>query len=84
MTFFLSKGLNPLSRILIVFLCSVPVPSVEVLDVYEQTSSSMRVKWDRVKAATGYILLFRPINEPQLEKEVDFQPADSSHQTRIK
>lgn len=64
-----------------VLLCSVPVPSVEHMYVYEQTSSSMRVKWDSVKAATGYSVLFRPINEPQLENEVDVQLADSSHRT---
>lgn len=53
------------------FVCSVPVPSVESLDVYDPTSNSMRVKWDGVAAATGYILLYRPVSEPQLEKEVD-------------
>lgn len=53
-------------------LClSVAVPSSDTMDVYEQTSSSMKVKWDSVKGATGYILLYRPINQPQLEKEVD-------------
>lgn len=63
-------------------LCSVPVPPVETMDVYDQTSSSMKVKWDSVPGATGYILLFRPSQQPQLEKEVDVPLADSSHQTR--
>lgn len=74
--------LKTLSWILVVCLCSVPVPPVENMDVYDQTSSSMKVKWDRVPGATGYILLFRPTHQPQLEKEVDVQLADSSHQTR--
>lgn len=59
------------------FVCSVPVPSVESLDVYNLTSRSMKVKWDGVTAATGYILLYRPAGEPQLEKEVDLRLADS-------
>lgn len=59
------------------FVCSVPVPSVESLDVYDLTSTSMRVKWDRVTAATGYILLYRPVSEPQLEKVGDLRLAYS-------
>lgn len=74
--------LKTLSWIVVVCLCSVPVPQVENMDVYDQTSSSMKVKWDSVPAATGYILLFRPTHQPQLEKEVDVQLDDSSHQTR--
>lgn len=54
----------------------VPVPSVDTLDVYDLTSDSMRVKWDGVTAATGYILLYRPVSEPQLETEVALQLAD--------
>lgn len=59
------------------FVCSVPVLPVENLDVYDLTSSSMRVKWDGVTAATGYILLYRPVSEPLLEKEVDLRLAHS-------
>lgn len=50
---------------------SVPLPSVKVMDVYDETSSSMWVTWGSVEGATGYVMLYRPINEPQLEKEVD-------------
>lgn len=57
---------------------------MELMDVYDQTSSSMRVKWDRVEASTGYILLYRPTSEPQLGKEVDVQLADCPHPTRVK
>lgn len=41
------------------------------MNVYDETSSSMWVTWGSVEDATGYMLLYRPINEPQLEKEVD-------------
>ncbi|CAG01460.1 unnamed protein product, partial [Tetraodon nigroviridis] len=51
---------------------TLPAPSADNLEVYEQTSSSMRVKWDRVEEATGYVLLYRPVHQPQLEKEVRF------------
>lgn len=51
---------------------SVPLPSVKVMNVYDETSSSMWVTWGSVEGATGYVLLYRPINERQLEKEVGF------------
>ncbi|XP_029705380.1 collagen alpha-1(XII) chain isoform X1 [Takifugu rubripes] len=49
---------------------TLPLPSVKVMNVYDETSSSMWVTWGSVEGATGYVLLYRPINEPQLEKEV--------------
>lgn len=64
------------------FCVSVPVPLVDSMDVYDQTSNSMRVRWDSVTAATGYALLFRPINEPQLEEEVDVR-SSRKHSTHM-
>lgn len=48
----------------------VAVPSVKVMNVYDETSSSLRVKWEDVEEATGYMLLYRPVSDPQLLKEV--------------
>lgn len=53
-----------------VCVVSVPVPAVETMEVYDETQDSMWVKWDNVEGATGYMLLYRPISDPQLEKEV--------------
>lgn len=51
---------------------SVPLYTVENMNVYDETSVSMRVSWDGVVGATGYMLLYNSINasEPQLESEV--------------
>lgn len=42
------------------------------MNVYNETSSSMWVTWDGVEGATGYLLLYTPINEPHLAKKVQF------------
>ncbi len=44
------------------------------MNVYEETSSTMRVRWEEADGATGYLLLYKSINasEPQLEMEVKF------------
>lgn len=54
------------------FVLSVSLPAVKDMKVYDETSSTMRVKWEEVDGATGYMLLYKSINatEPQLEKEV--------------
>lgn len=57
---------------LTVFVPSVPLYTVKNMNVYDETSVSMRVSWDGVVGATGYMLLYNSINasEPQLESEV--------------
>ncbi|KAM3603497.1 uncharacterized protein V6R79_023588 [Siganus canaliculatus] len=51
---------------------TLPLQAVRNMDVYDEKSTTMRVKWDAVGGASGYMLLYRSINatEPQLEKEV--------------
>ncbi|XP_075940078.1 collagen alpha-1(XII) chain [Anarhichas minor] len=46
--------------------------AVTNMNVYDETSSTMRVRWDQAGGATGYMLLYKSINatEPQLENEV--------------
>lgn len=59
------------------------VPSVKIMNVYDQTPSSLRVKWEDVEAATGYMLLYRPVTEPLLAKEVEaLTPTPSSLLTK--
>ncbi|KAM4521925.1 collagen alpha-1(XII) chain isoform 2-T2 [Odontesthes bonariensis] len=51
---------------------TLPLPAVKNMNVYDETMNSMRVRWDAVFGATGYMLRYKSINasEPQLEQEV--------------
>uniref|UniRef100_A0A3Q4MGK4 Collagen alpha-1(XII) chain n=1 Tax=Neolamprologus brichardi TaxID=32507 RepID=A0A3Q4MGK4_NEOBR len=51
---------------------TLPLYTVKNMNVYDETSVSMRVSWDGVVGATGYMLLYNSINasEPQLESEL--------------
>ncbi|XP_053193439.1 collagen alpha-1(XII) chain [Scomber japonicus] len=58
---------------------TLPLPAVKSMDVFDETMSTMKVRWVRVEKATGYMLRYKSVNasEPQLEKEVR-AGADSS------
>ncbi|XP_068610238.1 collagen alpha-1(XII) chain [Brachionichthys hirsutus] len=51
---------------------TLPLPGVNNVNVYDESSTTVKVKWEEAAGATGYMLLYRSINasEPQLEKEV--------------
>ncbi|XP_039980832.1 collagen alpha-1(XII) chain isoform X2 [Xiphias gladius] len=51
---------------------TLPLSAVKNMIVYDETKSTMKVRWDEADGATGYLLLYKSINatEPQLEKEV--------------
>ncbi|XP_068454822.1 collagen alpha-1(XII) chain [Clinocottus analis] len=51
---------------------TLPLSAVTKMNVYDETSSSMKVSWDAADGATGYMLLYRSTNatEPQLENEI--------------
>ncbi|XP_062981009.1 collagen alpha-1(XII) chain isoform X2 [Elgaria multicarinata webbii] len=51
---------------------TLPIPSVRNLNAYDITSTSMRVRWEPVDGATGYVLLYDPVNAtiPATEKEM--------------
>ncbi|XP_057679033.1 collagen alpha-1(XII) chain isoform X2 [Corythoichthys intestinalis] len=51
---------------------TLPLPAVTSVNVYDETMSTMRVRWQPVDGASGYVLLYRSINgtEPQTDKEV--------------
>lgn len=42
------------------------------MDVYDEQTTTMRVRWEEVKDATGYILRYDAINatQPTVEQEV--------------
>ncbi|XP_056260514.1 collagen alpha-1(XII) chain isoform X3 [Seriola aureovittata] len=51
---------------------TLPLSAVRNMNVYDETLSTMRVRWEEADGATGYMLLYKAINatEPQLEKEM--------------
>ncbi|XP_040920044.1 collagen alpha-1(XII) chain isoform X3 [Toxotes jaculatrix] len=51
---------------------TLPLSAVKDMIVYDETTSTMRVRWEEAEGATGYMLLYRPINAtgPQQDKEV--------------
>lgn len=59
---------------------TVAIPSVRNLNTYDITSTTMRVRWEPLDGATGYLLLYDAVNAtvPTAEKEVwnaAFHPA---------
>uniref|UniRef100_A0A8C5E3M3 Collagen alpha-1(XII) chain-like n=1 Tax=Gouania willdenowi TaxID=441366 RepID=A0A8C5E3M3_GOUWI len=51
---------------------TLPLSAVKNMNVYDETSTTMRVSWDAAPRASSYMLLYRTLNasEPQLENEV--------------
>ncbi|XP_077566419.1 collagen alpha-1(XII) chain isoform X2 [Stigmatopora nigra] len=51
---------------------TLPLPSVASVDVYDRSTSALRVRWGPADGATGYVLLYRPVNasEPEADREV--------------
>uniref|UniRef100_A0A8C5R881 Collagen alpha-1(XII) chain n=1 Tax=Leptobrachium leishanense TaxID=445787 RepID=A0A8C5R881_9ANUR len=56
---------------------TLPIPSLKNLNTYDVGTTTMRVKWDRVNGATGYLLLYDPVNAtvPTAEKEMRVGPS---------
>ncbi|CAL8312238.1 unnamed protein product [Lota lota] len=51
---------------------TLPLAAVRTMDVHDETSSTMRVRWEQAAGATGYRLLYRALNssQPPLDQEV--------------
>ncbi|KAK1796221.1 hypothetical protein P4O66_009300, partial [Electrophorus voltai] len=51
---------------------TLPLPGVQTMVVYDEALTSMYVRWDLVRGATGYMLLYSAINAtvPTMEKEM--------------
>lgn len=60
------------NKLIYVFYLTVPISSVRNLNVYDIGSTSMRVRWEPLNGATGYLLTYEPANAtvPTTEKEV--------------
>lgn len=52
----------------------VPLSAVRRMDIYEEQVTTMRVRWEAAKGATGYMLLYNAINatQPSVEQEVRY------------
>lgn len=50
----------------------MPLSAVRRMDIYEEQTTTMRVRWEKAEGATGYMLLYSAINatQPTLEQEV--------------
>ncbi|XP_059211841.1 collagen alpha-1(XII) chain [Centropristis striata] len=51
---------------------TLPLSAATNMVVFDETSTTMKVRWNEAAGATGYMLLYKSINasEPQLENEV--------------
>ncbi|XP_068607999.1 collagen alpha-1(XII) chain [Brachionichthys hirsutus] len=51
---------------------TLPIRAVRRMDIYDEQTSTMRVRWEEVEDATGYMLLYSAINatEPTIDEEV--------------
>ncbi|XP_075454123.1 collagen alpha-1(XII) chain isoform X4 [Ascaphus truei] len=56
---------------------TLPIPSVRNLNIYDIGTTKMRVKWEAASGATGYLLLYEPVNAtvPATEKEMRVGPS---------
>lgn len=58
------------------FASAVPLSAVKSMTVYDEGMTSMRVRWELVGGASGYMLKYSAINAtvPTVEKEVRAGP----------
>ncbi|CAJ0946844.1 unnamed protein product [Ranitomeya imitator] len=55
---------------------TLPIPTIRNLNIYDIGTTTMRVRWEAAQGATGYQLLYEPVNAtvPSTEKEVRVGP----------
>ncbi|XP_037602343.1 collagen alpha-1(XII) chain isoform X2 [Sebastes umbrosus] len=51
---------------------TLPLSAVRRMDIYEEQTTTMRVRWEEAAGATGYMLLYSALNatQPTLEQEI--------------
>lgn len=54
------------------FCKPVPLTPVRTMDIYDEQTTTMRVRWEEAEGATGYMLLYSAVNasRPTREQEV--------------
>lgn len=60
------------SFFMLFFSSTVPLSAVRRMTIYDEQTTTMRVRWEKVQGATGYMLLYSAINatQPSIEQEV--------------
>ena len=50
----------------------VPLSAVRSMNIYDEQTTTMRVRWEGVRGASGYMLLYSALNatQPTLDQEV--------------
>lgn len=56
-----------------VFVFPVALPMVDNLDLFEITHNSMRVQWSAAEGASGYMILYAPLDEAGSSDEKEVQ-----------
>ncbi|XP_028250570.1 collagen alpha-1(XII) chain isoform X2 [Parambassis ranga] len=81
------QGLNPLTKYLVNVYSimgeesseplkgtetTLPLSAVRSMDIYDEQTTTMRVRWEEAAGATGYMLLYSAINatQPTVEQEI--------------
>ncbi|XP_077586812.1 collagen alpha-1(XII) chain isoform X3 [Stigmatopora nigra] len=61
---------------------TLPLPSVRRMDIFDEQMTTMRVRWELVPGATGYMLLYSSINasEPFVGPEIRVGSATTDYQ----
>ncbi|KAK5857192.1 hypothetical protein PBY51_010450 [Eleginops maclovinus] len=51
---------------------TLPLSAVRTMDIFDEQTTTMRVRWEEAASATGYMLLYSAINatEPTVEQEI--------------
>lgn len=67
------------SKFSLFWISTVPLPGVTSMTVYDEAMTSMRVKWELVSGASGYLLHYNSINAsvPSGKMEVSACRADA-------
>lgn len=72
---------NHTDLLLCASVLSVALPGVKDIKVYDETPTTMKVTWDEVGGATGYMLLYRALNAGESEPEKEVK--SSRHQQSV-
>ncbi|KAM4542217.1 collagen alpha-1(XII) chain isoform 3-T3 [Odontesthes bonariensis] len=62
---------------------TLPVSSVRSMTIYDAQTTSLRVRWEKVQAATGYLLLYSAINATQPTSEQEIRVGAETTDTQL-